>query len=80
MTQKEPNPGIIRAIEFFGSQQKLVAAIGRFSQQTISRVLNGDTLSPELAAAIHKATDGVIPKWDLRPDLFDVPARVSESA
>lgn len=28
--------------------------------------------SPELAIAIHRATEGAIPCWDLRPDLWAV--------
>jgi DNA-binding transcriptional regulator YdaS (Cro superfamily) len=67
---------MVSAIEFFGSQAKLVEAIGCFSQQTISRVLNCENEpAPELAAAIHNATGGKVPKWTLRPDLFDAPAQ-----
>lgn len=62
------------AIDFFGSQQKLAKAIGCFSQQTISRALNRDNdPAPELAVAIHTASNGAVPKWLIRPDLFDSP-------
>ncbi len=62
------------AIDFFGSQQKLAKAIGCFSQQTISRALNRDNdPAPELAVAIHNASQGAVPKWLIRPDLFDSP-------
>jgi DNA-binding transcriptional regulator YdaS (Cro superfamily) len=68
---------MLTAVEFFGSQAKLVDAIGCFSQQTISRVLNCENdPAPELAVAIHNATDGKVPKWLLRPDLFDAPHAV----
>lgn len=70
----ERHPGMILAVEYFGSQQKTVEALGCFSQQTVSRVLNCENKpAPELALAIHKATNGKVPKWVIRPDLFDAP-------
>lgn len=74
MQSAEQHPGMVDAVEFFGSQAKLVDAIGCFSQQTISRVLNRENEpAPELAVAIHNATDAKVPKWKIRPDLFDAP-------
>jgi len=74
MSTRDQHPGMAAAIEFFGSQQKLAKAIGCFSQQTISRALNRDNdPAPELAAAIHNASRGAVPKWLIRPDLFDAP-------
>lgn len=74
----EQHPGMIRAVEFFGSQAKLVEAIGCFSQQTISRTLNRDNEpDPKLAVAIHTATNGQVPKWTIRPDLFEAPVEVA---
>jgi DNA-binding transcriptional regulator YdaS (Cro superfamily) len=74
MTHLEQHPGMVSAVEFFGSQQKLVEALGCYSQQTISRALNrGNEPSAELAVAIHKATNGTVPKWKVRPDLFEAP-------
>lgn len=80
MQSAEQHPGMALAVEFFGSQAKLVEAIGCFSQQTISRVLNCENEpAPELAVAIHNATGGVVPKWKIRPDLFDDPAAAARS-
>lgn len=77
MQDAEQHPGMARAVEFFGSQAKLVEAIGCFSQQTISRILNRENEpSAELAVAIHNASNGNVPKWQIRPDLFEAPASV----
>lgn len=82
MQTVEQHPELLKAIAFFGSQPKLVAAIDRcVSQQTISRMLNGESrLTGELAVAIHKATSGAVPKWKLRPDLFEEPSSASHDA
>ncbi|MBB3313668.1 DNA-binding transcriptional regulator YdaS (Cro superfamily) [Rhizobium sp. BK196] len=78
MQEAEQHPGMVSAIEFFGSQAKLVEAIGCSSQQSISRFLNREAeTSPEVAVAIHKASEGKVPKWILRPDLFDAPDQAS---
>lgn len=74
MQDAEQHPGMAMAVEFFGSQAKLVEAIGCFSQQTISRILNRENdPSAELAVAIHNASNGDVPKWKIRPDLFEAP-------
>ncbi|MDP9572417.1 UNVERIFIED_ORG: DNA-binding transcriptional regulator YdaS (Cro superfamily) [Agrobacterium larrymoorei] len=74
MQDAEQHPGMAMAVEFFGSQVKLVEAIGCFSQQTISRILNRENdPSAELAVAIHNASKGNVPKWKIRPDLFEAP-------
>lgn len=76
MQNVEQHPGIVSAIEFFGSQAKTVEMIGCSSQQSISRYLNREAEpSPEVAVAIHKASDGKVPKWLIRPDLFENPAQ-----
>lgn len=76
MQNVEQHPGIASAIEFFGSQAKLVEIIGCSSQQSISRYLNRDAEpSAEVAVAIHKASDGKVPRWKIRPDLFEAPAQ-----
>ena len=76
MRKSEHHSGMALAVEHFGSQQKLVEALGCFSQQTISRVLNCENKpAPELALAIHHSTNGKVPKWVIRPDLFDAPVK-----
>lgn len=78
MSDLDQHPAIVAAIKIFGSQAKLVSAIGCFSQQTVSRVLNRESpASAELAVAIHTATGGKVPKWTVRPDLFDAPMEVA---
>lgn len=74
MSTRDQHPGMAAAIDFFGSQQKLAKAVGCFSQQAISRALNRENdPAPKLAAAIHNASRGAVPKWLIRPDLFDAP-------
>jgi DNA-binding transcriptional regulator YdaS (Cro superfamily) len=75
MNTTPTNPDISAAIEIVGSQQKLADAIG-VRQQTISKLLLGQRskISAEIAAGIHTATNGQIPKWKIRPDLFEAPA------
>lgn len=76
MQNVDQHPGIVSAIEFFGSQAKLVEAIDCSSQQSISRYLNREAEpSPKVALAIHKASNGKVPKWVICPDLFEDPAQ-----
>lgn len=60
---------IKRAVELKGSQEKLAEAAG-CSQQAISFLLkDAKSITPEMALAIDKATDGKVSKFSLRPDL-----------
>lgn len=52
-----------------GTQVALGRAIGT-SQNAIYDALRRGHVSPEMAAAIHYATKGVVPAWELRPDLW----------
>lgn len=74
MSETPNNPYIHEAIEIVGNQQKLADAVG-VRQQTISKLLRGtrQKVSAEIAAGIHNATNGKVPKWIIRPDLFDAP-------
>ena len=78
MSDTRLNPDISAAIEIVGSQAKLADAIG-VRQQTISKLLLGQRskVSAEIAVGIHNATAGRVPKWQLRPDLFEAPAEVA---
>ncbi len=74
MSDTQHNPIIKAAIEIVGSQAKLADAIG-VRQQTVSRLFLGkrEKISGEIAVGIHQATDGRVPKWKIRPDLFEPP-------
>ena len=67
---------IERAVELFGSEKKLAAAVG-IAQQVLNRAVRRGRVSPELAIAIQKATGGYVTANELRPDLWrraeDVP-------
>ncbi len=65
------NPELIdKAIKLCGGTQKLFAAkIGR-TQQFVSLLANGSTISAEVAIEIERATEGKISRRRLRPDLF----------
>jgi DNA-binding transcriptional regulator YdaS (Cro superfamily) len=78
MSDTHQNPDICAAIEIVGSQAKLADAVG-VRQQTISKLLLGqrNKVSAEIAVGIHDATAGKVPKWRLRPDLFEAPAEVA---
>jgi DNA-binding transcriptional regulator YdaS (Cro superfamily) len=81
-TRQRPRPengieaAIDRAIELFGSEKKLAAAVG-YAQQVFNRAVRRGRVSPELAIAIQKATGGHVTANELRPDLWrraeDVP-------
>jgi DNA-binding transcriptional regulator YdaS (Cro superfamily) len=57
------------AIEMYGSEEKLARACG-VSQAAISKA-KGKPVSPNLATRIHRATNGKVPRWELRPDQFN---------
>jgi DNA-binding transcriptional regulator YdaS (Cro superfamily) len=67
---------LARAVNMFGSEKKLAAAVG-VAQQVLNRAVKRGRVSPELAIAIQKATGGIVTANDLRPDLWrraeDVP-------
>ena len=65
-----------KAIEAAGSQAKLAQACG-VVQQSISAALNSGRVSAEMAVKIDRATNGVVPCWQLRPDLFPPAERVA---
>lgn len=60
-----------KAIDHCGGQAALGRAMGDKSQQYVWHMLNvRQTITAEDALAIHKATDGVVSKHRLRPDIF----------
>lgn len=78
----EPNehPLIREAIDFFGkSQARLAGAIGS-SQSAVSRMLLRQIpVSAEAAVSIERATMHAVPRWKLRPDLWEKPAPPAHS-
>ncbi|WP_431311045.1 transcriptional regulator [Methylobacterium nigriterrae] len=65
-------PLIQAAIAILGSETKLGTACG-VSQGAIWKAKRAGRVSGELAVAIEKATRGVVPRWRLRPDLWEAP-------
>lgn len=63
---------IKRAIEIAGSEKKLGVGCG-VSQVAINQAKRRDAVSAELALAIHRFTEGAVPAWELRPDLWRSP-------
>jgi len=57
------------AVAHFGSQGKLARAIG-IKQPSVAGALLRGKCSEALAIKIDRATKGKVPKWQLRPDLF----------
>ena len=65
------------AIEIAGSEGRLAKAIG-FSQPAVLYARRQGKASAEMAAAIHRFTEGRVPRHVLRPDLWDAPSRVGQ--
>ena len=56
-----------------GNETKLAKACG-VSQNAIWAAKRAKRVSAELAVKIEAATGGVVPRWKLRPDLWDKPS------
>ncbi|GAB6842337.1 hypothetical protein JCM2811A_13380 [Methylorubrum rhodinum] len=55
-----------------GSEAKLGVACG-VTQGAIWKAKTAGRVSGEMAVKIERATSGAIPRWRLRPDLWDAP-------
>lgn len=66
----EPSALFHKAIEIAGSETRLAKAIG-FSQHAVWSARKKGKPSAEMAAAIHRFTNGEVSKQALRPDLWD---------
>jgi DNA-binding transcriptional regulator YdaS (Cro superfamily) len=64
------------AIVIAGSETKLATACG-VSQAAIWKAKKAGRVSADLAVKIESATNKAIPRWRLRPDLWDAPERVA---
>ena len=64
---------VTQIIDAVGGQRELADLIG-VAQQTISywKVKDMD-IPAELAVTLEKGTKGQIPRWKVRPDLWDEP-------
>lgn len=69
MNQSSP---LARAIEILGSQAQLASAIGRKQQSVNEVVRRGKRVPAEWCLKIEQATDGVVTRHDLRPDLYPI--------
>lgn len=65
---------ILRAISIAGSEARLAKAIG-FSQNAVWTAKKYGKTSAEMAAAIHRYTEGKVPRHELRPDLWEAPGQ-----
>ncbi|WP_082476072.1 YdaS family helix-turn-helix protein [Methylobacterium sp. Leaf99] len=72
-------PLIQAAIAILGSEAKLGSACG-VSQGAIWKAKRAGRVSGELAVAIERATKGAVPRWQLRPDLWDSPIATEVAA
>jgi DNA-binding transcriptional regulator YdaS (Cro superfamily) len=60
-----------RVVDKIGSQQRLADKIGR-KQSTVSH-WKFTGIPAEAAVELERATDGEIPRWMARPDLWEAP-------
>lgn len=64
-----------KAVELHGNSQSALAAAIGCSQTMVWKLLHGrSSVSIPMARAIHTATEGQCPEYELRPDFFEQPA------
>lgn len=63
-----------RAVELAGGSETKLAAAAGCSQNAIWSAKRAGRFSGELAIKIERATKSAVPRWKLRPDLWDDPA------
>ena len=61
---------IDKAIEIFGTQTALAEAIGATQPFVSQWVRNERPVSPKFARKIEEVTNGVVTRYQLRPDVF----------
>ena len=64
---------IQEAVDSYGTEAKLAEAAG-VSQPTINEAKKTGRVGPRLAIGLEKATEGKIPRWLSRPDLWEQPS------
>ncbi|PIU08182.1 MULTISPECIES: YdaS family helix-turn-helix protein [unclassified Methylobacterium] len=66
----DTSPLIREAVKLVGSQARLARALG-ISQPRVNQLARRTSCcSAEVAIAVERATQGAIPRWKLRPDLW----------
>jgi DNA-binding transcriptional regulator YdaS (Cro superfamily) len=65
---------VVEAAKLAGSETKL-AERADVSQTAIWKAKKTGKITGDLAVAIDDATEGRVPKYRFRPDLFDAPAQ-----
>lgn len=77
----EPIPAfrslVADAVRIVGSQTRLAELMDRSQQQVSTLCTKAERISAEDAVAIERATSGQVPRWRLRPDLWDAPAEAA---
>jgi len=66
------SPALRRAISLFGNQAQFADAIG-VSPMAISHWIHRKQVPAKRALDIEQATQGAVPRWELRPDLWERP-------
>ena len=69
----DTNPLVAEAIALAGNSESKLAAAAGCSQVAINKAKKAKRVSAEMAVRIEQATDGKIPRWRLRPDLWPQP-------
>ncbi|MBU2852924.1 transcriptional regulator [Acidithiobacillus ferriphilus] len=64
--------GLHKAIQLFGSQRRLALALN-LSPMAISHWMKTQQVPYDKAIRIEQATQGAVPRWELRPDLWERP-------
>lgn len=79
MQNTEWKSAVRRASDLVGGQTRLSGAIGK-SPRYVSWLIHyaNKPLKAEVAVAIEGATDGLVTRHDLRPDLFGSPPQHTE--
>lgn len=67
-----------RAIDHFESQAALAAKLGVVPMAVTNWKRRG--VPPDKAKAIEEATEGAVQRHELRPDIFDAPAKKGRAA
>jgi DNA-binding transcriptional regulator YdaS (Cro superfamily) len=63
---------IEKAIRYFGSQRRMALALN-MSPMAVTHWVQGTRVPCEKAILIEQATQGMVHRWEIRPDLWDRP-------
>lgn len=76
MTNENPFDEVVRRV---GSQAKLGELVGK-RQSTVSYWAKQGLIPAESAVELERATDGAVPRWIARPDLWEEPSEAKSLA